>query len=379
MNKFPSNLEEKLRKRLENNALRTLDVNEKGIDFFSNDYLGFAKNRTIHKNVADYIEKEHLLNGSTGSRLMSGTKSLHLEVEEMLARFHHAEAGLLFNSGYDANVGLFSSILHKNDILLFDELTHASIRDGVRMSNVSAYKFKHNNVLDLEKKLLKFKGNAQQLYVVVDSVYSMDGDTAHLKEIAELCNRHKVNLIVDEAHSGGVFGEMGKGLVVELGLEKQIFARIHTFGKAIGCHGAVVIGSNRLRDYLINFSRSFIYTTAISLHSVLFIKFSYQQLQDDSINKLHFLISFFNQKLLDLNLNTFFIKSTSAIHCCVVKGNKEVKSLANILNGKGFLVKPVLSPTVQKGQERLRICLHIYNTQKEIEILLNLISFFLKN
>jgi len=379
MNKFPDKLKKKLRQRLQENSFRTLCTNQEGVDFFSNDYLGFAQNQIILKNVASYIEKKQLCNGSTGSRLMSGTKPLHFEIEKMLSNYHNSEASLLFNSGYDANVGLFSSILQKNDVLLFDEFIHASVRDGVRMTNSTSYKFKHNNLLDLEKKITKFSQPESQLYVVVESVYSMDGDTAPLKKIANLCCKYGASLIVDEAHSGGVFGNLGKGLVCNLNLEKHVFARIHTFGKALGCHGATILGSNQLRDYLINFSRAFIYTTAISLHSVLFIKFSYQQLQDNSIYKLRTLIVFFNKKIIHLNLATYFISSTSAIHCCIVPGNNAVKKLSSTLNKKGFLVKPVLSPTVPKGQERIRICLHAYNTQKEIEILLNLISFFLKS
>ncbi|MDO6800834.1 pyridoxal phosphate-dependent aminotransferase family protein [Wenyingzhuangia sp. 1_MG-2023] len=372
---LPNSLKDKLQTRIENNSLRTLHVNNVGLDFYSNDYLGLAQSKSVAEKAKMYLENSHDINGSTGSRLISGTHSLHIEVESELARFHKAESGLLFNSGYDANVGLFSSVLQKNDVLLFDELIHASVRDGIRLSAANSYKFKHNDIYDLETKILRFKENTRQVYISIETVYSMDGDTAPLQDIVNLCEKHGVYLIVDEAHSGGVFGENGNGLVCALGLETKIFARVHTFGKALGCHGAVVLGSDDLRNYLINFSRAFIYTTAIPLHAVATIRAAYESLQEkELLQNLHFRISYFNKVVQKLGLSEKFIKSNSAIHCCVLPGNDRVKNLAQKIQNQGVLVKPILSPTVANGQERLRICLHAFNTKQEIDLLLKIIS-----
>ncbi|MGY6648926.1 aminotransferase class I/II-fold pyridoxal phosphate-dependent enzyme [Wenyingzhuangia sp. IMCC45574] len=375
MYNIPKSLQQKLQDRIESNSLRSLELKSTQIDFYSNDYLGFASSNIIANKALDYVKESIISNGSTGSRLISGTHSLHLEVEEQLAEFHNAEVGLLYNSGYDANVGLFSAVLQKNDVLLFDELIHASVRDGIRMSNASTYKFKHNDLEDLEKKLKRFSEKSTELYVAIETVYSMDGDTAPLKEIVDLCEQYKAHLIIDEAHSGGVFGEKGKGLANELDLESKIFARVHTFGKALGCHGAIVLGPTGLREYLINFSRSFIYTTAIPLHAVATIKAAYQELAEgESQLNLKTKITYFKQQLKTLDLEDRFIESNSAIHCSIVPGNYAVKSLAAKIQSTGISVKAVMSPTVPKGKERLRICLHAFNTEEEIDKLLQLIK-----
>ncbi|NJB81570.1 aminotransferase class I/II-fold pyridoxal phosphate-dependent enzyme [Wenyingzhuangia aestuarii] len=372
MYKLPISLQEKLNHRNQENSFRSLSLFQEGVDFYSNDYLGFSRSKTIAENALSFLEENLGWNGSTGSRLISGTHKLHLEVEEQLAVFHKAEAALLFNSGYDANVGVFSSMLQKGDVLLFDELIHASVRDGIRLSTANTYKFKHNNLSDLEAKLIRWKENANQLYVAIETVYSMDGDKAPLKDIVDLCKKYNAHLIVDEAHSGGVYGANGQGLVCEFGLEADVFVRVHTFGKALGGHGAVVLGSKMLRDYLINFSRSFIYTTAIPLHAVATIKAAYLELgKTNAIEKLRAIISYFKLQIKELQLDDFFIISDSAIHCCVISGNTQVKNVALQIQELGVNVKAVLSPTVPKGKERLRFCLHAFNTKKEVNLVLN--------
>lgn len=375
MKKLPEELQKKISLRKENNALRTLSVDHASTDFSSNDYLGFSKLKSIHEKAIKNLQQEKFINGSTGSRLVSGTHLLHSKVENQLAEFHQSESALLFNSGYDANLGLFSSILQKGDTVLYDELIHASIRDGIRLSNAKSYKFKHNSLPDLKKKFSKSEGT---IYIVVEAVYSMDGDTAPLEKIVEFSKENNCYTIIDEAHSNGVFGENGKGLVQELKLEKDVFARVHTFGKALGCHGAVVMGSKELREYLINFSRSFIYTTAASLHAISVIKVAYETIEGtDAIQKLKENIQYFNKTVKTYNLEAAFIKSNSAIHCCIISGNDNVKNIATKIQEKGFDVKPILSPTIQKGEERLRICLHSYNTFDEIFSLLTQLAYLI--
>jgi len=369
---FPEKLNKKLIQRKDSNSLRSLTLVKNKIDFSSNDYLGFSKNKSIQEATKRILSSEKFINGSSGSRLVSGSHTLHNTVEQYLADYHHAETALLFNSGYDANLGLFSSILIKGVTVLYDELIHASIRDGIRMSNANSYKFKHNSLEDLEKKMSRCTGT---VFIAIESIYSMDGDTAPLKKIVDFSKKKNCYLIVDEAHSTGIFGEYGRGMLEGLGLENEVFARIHTFGKAMGCHGAVVLGSHDLRDYLINFSRSFIYTTAASLHSVATIQASYIELKKTgTIKKLKSNIQYFKEGIIVYNLTSKFIESSSAIHCCIIPGNDMAKTFALSLQEKGFDIKPILSPTVPAGKERLRICLHSYNTHKEIDGLLTLLS-----
>ncbi len=379
--KFPEKLDKKLQERKENNSFRTLYTTHNLIDFSSNDYLGFAKNT----NIANKIEKELATlptqNGSTGSRLLSGNFDFHANLEEELATFFEGASATLYNSGYDANVGLLSCIGQKDDVVLYDELCHASIRDGIRLSHAKSYSFKHNDLTSLQKKYAQVRKNSfGHIYLVVESVYSMDGDVAPLLELSSFCKVNNIYLIVDEAHAIGLFGRAGRGLVAELSLQKEVFARIYTFGKALGSHGAVIVGSNQLKQYLINFSRSFIYTTAMPLHQVLGIQFAVQELQTtNEIEKLKKHIHFFKHQIAICNLTSYFIESNSAIQSCVLGNNQMVKSTAQSIRNKSFDVKPILSPTVALGKERLRFCIHSFNTRAQIEEILELLTTFVDN
>jgi len=184
----------------------------------------------------------------------------------------------------------------------------------------------------------------------------MEGVFPNLEELVALCEKYKCYLIVDEAHALGVFGDKGEGLLQSLQLHDKVFARIMTFGKGLGCHGAAILGSNELKQYLVNFARSFIYTTGLSPHSVATILVAYQQLKSDgnSIQDLKENSVHFNQEKMLLGLKSMFVYSKSAIHCAIIPGNEKVKTIASQLQEKGFDVKPILSPTVPKGQERLR-------------------------
>lgn len=380
MEEFPRRLENRLVKRRENNALRRLSGQSKMIDFSSNDYLGFAKSESIYNQTVSILKQQNIFqNGATGSRLLSGNHNLYHPVELQLAQFHNATTGLLFNSGYDANVGFFSSVPQRGDIIIYDEFIHASIRDGIQMSNARSYKFRHNDLQDLKSQIERNSNNndEQEIYVVTESVFSMDGDSPDLKGIISICNQYHSYLVVDEAHATGVFGKSGSGLLQERGVENEVFARIQTFGKALGCHGAIVLGSEQLRSYLINFARSFIYTTGLPPHALATIQASYNELLiTKEIQKLHQNIMLFNQKLQETNLDHLFIKSSSAIHCCVLSGNQKVKRIASELQKEGYDVKPILSPTVPEGRERLRFCLHSYNTPEEISEVLQLLATF---
>ncbi|MES2576702.1 MAG: pyridoxal phosphate-dependent aminotransferase family protein [Bacteroidota bacterium] len=377
MKHFPENLSAKLEIRKQNNALRKLPLSSKKIDFSSNDYLGFSQSEIIFKETHQHLITNNIIqNGATGSRLLSGNHKLYQETEDFIANFHKSESALIFNSGYDANVGFFSAVPQKNDLILYDELCHASIRDGIQLSNAKAYKFNHNDFEDLEKLILRNPNT--NIYIVTESVFSMDGDCPNLEELVQLSDKYNCYLVVDEAHALGVFGTEGEGFVQMLGLQNHVFARIMTFGKGLGCHGAAILSSIELRDYLVNFARSFIYTTGLSPHSVATILVAYQHLKKDSasILKLRENIVFFNQEKNMLGLKPLFVRSKSAIQSAIIPGNEKVKAIANLLQEKGFDVKAILSPTVPEGQERLRFCLHSYNSQQEISEVLRLLSTF---
>ncbi|CAL2086810.1 pyridoxal phosphate-dependent aminotransferase family protein [Tenacibaculum sp. 190524A05c] len=372
---FPEKLNQKLILRKESNSLRSLNSETSLIDFYSNDYLGFAQSESIFQRTHQLLTDRDLkINGATGSRLISGNHNLYQETEECIAQFHNVEKALIFNSGYDANVGFFSAVPQRGDIILYDEVIHASIRDGIQLSNAKSYKFKHNNTDHLKEILDRVEFD--NAYVVTESVFSMDGDCPDLNEFVEIGKKDNVYLIIDEAHALGVYGENGSGLVQNLKLEKEIFARIITYGKALGCHGAAVLGSKDLYDYLVNFSRSFIYTTGLSPHSVATIKVAYEHLNNETIFLLSERIDHFKSELKRLQLNSKFIESTSAIHCCIISGTEKTKNIAEQLQQKNFNVKPILSPTVPVRQERLRICLHSFNSNEEITAILEHLATF---
>jgi len=360
-------LEKKLAERKQANALRTLIVNEGKIDFCSNDYLGIVKNKLLEKSI-----DENLAHGSTGSRLLSGNYTLIEETEKFIANFHEAEAGLIFNSGYDANTGLLGSVPQKGDAIIYDQLSHASIRDGIRLSFATSFSFLHNDVADLKKKISATVNLYQNIFVVTESVFSMDGNMAPLTEISKLCEKYNAGLIVDEAHATGVVGENGAGLVQQLHLQQKCFARVHTYGKACGCHGAIVLGSAQLKNYLINFARPFIYSTSLPPAGAAAIAASYSifPFLNKERNHLNSLLNFFRMKPLKYDV----LASDTPIQVVIIPGNDEVKKVALSLQENNLDVRAILYPTVPKGHERLRIVFHSFNTTGEVEQLIDLLT-----
>lgn len=380
MKSLPKSLIAKLQQRTEANALRSLPVANGLVDFSSNDYLGFSQLAEIFQQAHQYLlDANSISNGSTGSRLITGNHNLYKLTEDFIARFHKSPSALIFNSGYDANVGFFSSVPQKEDIVLYDEYIHASIRDGLRLSNAKTFKFRHNDLNHLEGFLKRNSSLKGELYIVTESVFSMDGDSPNLIKLISLAEKYNSRLVIDEAHALGVFGDKGEGLIQELNLHDRIFARIMTFGKGLGCHGAAVLGSVELREYLVNFARSFIYTTALPPHSLAVILMAYKYLESNIQPKqqLREIITFFNEELNRLSVRNIFIFSESAIHCAIIPGNGRVKQIAAYLQQNGFNIKPILSPTVPQGQERLRLCLHSFTKKHTVTEFLNLLQEYL--
>lgn len=379
---LPSSLLKAIDQRKKEDAFRSLSLKNYIVDFYSNDYLGLAHNPQQREYAQALLSREPQYNGSTGSRLLSGNYPLIEKAEEQLAAFHQAPKGLIFNSGYDANVGIFSSIPLKGDVVLYDQYIHASIRDGLQLTNAQSFKFKHNSLEDLREKLERFSGKYTTIYIATEAVFSMDGDIPNLKEMVALSKQYQAYLIVDEAHSVGVFGERGEGLCQQLGIADEVFLRLITFGKGIGAHGAIALAQEPVIDYLINFARSFIYTTAPSPESIASVMASYKLLPELKERKvLQERITFFREKIPSFpsTEQVYFMDSQSSIQGLIVKDTQRLRSLSSLLQTQGLGIKPIYAPTVPKGEERLRICLHSFNSQAEIEQLFSLITQWLES
>lgn len=363
MHKFESILNARLQQRESEGLQRSLIDMPLLTDFSSNDYLGLARSKELSDLIySRQIATSQFKNGSTGSRLLSGNNAFSEQVEAKLANIFQAEASLIFNSGYTANLAVLSSLSQRGDTILYDDRAHASIKDGARLSLAHRFSFRHNDLHDLERKLKLASG---KVFIVVESIYSMDGDICPLAQLTILAEKYDATIILDEAHSTGLFGSHGEGMAVDQRLHDRIAVRIYTFGKAMGIHGACVAGSMALIKFLINFARPFVYTTALPPHSIVAIDCAFDYLKDHNVlqNQLRENIA---QYIVQMKPN---LNESSAIQTAMIIGNERVKRAAAYLQAGGFDVRPIMSPTVPAGSERLRICLHAYNTPEEISSL----------
>ncbi|SCY35687.1 8-amino-7-oxononanoate synthase [Nonlabens sp. Hel1_33_55] len=370
---IPEKLLVKLARRHANKSMRELRTTSGLIDFSSNDYLGFSN------KLKPASSNKH---GATGSRLLTGQTEICQQLEQKIAAFHKTESALIFNSGYDANLGLISSVAQRGDLILYDEYVHASIRDAMKLSDAKSLKFRHNDLGHLSILLDKFsKEENQEVYIITESVFSMDGDMPNLVELVNLAkNKDNVHIILDEAHALGTVGNNGEGLAQSQNLQDDIFARIVTYGKSMGCHGAAVLGGFDLNQFLVNFARSFVYTTALPQHSLNCISNAYDLLAQDSkeVENLQLLVIKFNRLVVQSGLRLRFRESVTPIQTCIIPDNDVVKKAALQLQEKGYDIRPILSPTVPAGEERLRICLHSFNTIEQCEKMLHTLAAILK-
>lgn len=348
-------LHKKLAERIEKGTLRSLSSSSGMIDFGSNDYLGLSTLVTNNEPSNSF--------GSTGSRLISGNRGTIEAAEEKLANFFDSESGLCFNSGYDANVGIFSSIPQRGDVILYDEHVHASVRDGIRLSNAKSYSFRHNDIADLERLLEASKEST--MYIAVEALYSMGGDFCPLEDVITLTKNYSAYVILDEAHSAGVFGFNGKGFASAVSRNMDVFIRLITFGKAYGSHGAVVLCNEEVKSYLINFARSFIYTTALPEDNYARIA---EIVTHQSID--------LERKKLQINLVDFRSKagseilisaSNSPIQIIRFESVDRLRHIERSLMEVGIYAKAIYPPTVSEGSECLRVCIHSKNTIHEID------------
>ncbi len=281
----------------------------------------------------------------------------------MIANEHKVEAALLFSSGYNANLALFSALLTRHDVVLVDENIHRSVHDGIKLSNAKKIKFKHNDLDHLEKLLQRVK---ERCFIAVESLYSMDGDCAPLIELVELANKYNAALVVDEAHAFGVFGY---GLVHQFGLQCKVFATVVTYGKAMGMSGATILANQLVIDYLINYASPFIYTTAIADFHVTGLRKGYQFIKENKSlqESLQYNISHFRNSGLTSSSN-----KNSPIQILKFESRSQLTKIQNQLEEAGINTFAVFPPTV--AEERLRICLHAFNTQEEINQLIEKIK-----
>ena len=327
---------------------------KKLLNLSSNNYLGFADNAKITEEFLDFAGSKYTF-GSASARLLTGTLPVYKELEELLSAMFGKEKTLLFNSGYHANVGINSSIAGKGDVIFSDKLNHASIIDGMRLSEGKFFRYPHNNMKALEKLLIRERKNFNNAVIVSESVFSMDGDIANLQKLVELKEKYNCILILDEAHAFGVFGKKGLGVTEALGITDKVDLIVGTFGKAIGSMGAFATGSRTLIEYLTNKARSFIFSTALPPINIAFSKWIIENKLPNTYEKR-------------MNMLSIGKKAGSDSHIIpvIIGGNKETVDICDILFHNGFFTLPIRPPTVPEGTSRLRLSLTTDITEKEI-------------
>jgi 8-amino-7-oxononanoate synthase len=352
---------EQLKARKEKGLYRRLKVNQTGVDFASNDYLGFAKRNWNHEAYGE----EERLHGATGSRLLTGNSVFAEQLEREIANYHKQPAALLFNNGYMANLALFSTLPQRNDTVLLDEFAHASMIDGSKLSKATVWKFKHNSADALETKLKRCKGRA---FIGLESVYSMSGESPVLDDFIYLAGKYDAALIADEAHAVGIMGDRGEGNITASGRQAEVLATVVTFGKAMGSHGAAVLGTETLRDYLINFARPLIYSTALPVQSLYPIRAAYAALENSGKERkaLQEVVAYFREKIKQSRQSSWR-NGIGPVQSLVLGDSERCKQMALNLQSEGFVVYPILYPTVKKDEACLRFSLHSYNTKEEVD------------
>ncbi len=328
------------------------------LNLSSNNYLGFADNRKITEEFLKQTGGKYPF-GSASARLLTGTLPVYKELEELLADLYSKEAALIFNSGYHANVGISSAIAQKGDVIFSDKLNHASIIDGMRLSEGKFFRYPHNDTENLEKLLIRQRNNFKNAIIITESVFSMDGDIADLKKLVELKKKYNCLLVVDEAHAFGVFGKKGLGICENF--TKDIDIIVGTFGKAIGSMGAFAVADKVLIDYLINKSRPFIFSTALAPISVAFTKWIIENKLPKTFEK--------RQKMLELGKS---LGGQSHIIPVIVGDNQKTVELCDILYQNGYFTLPIRPPTVPTSRIRLSLTTEI--TEKDLEKLCNIIG-----
>lgn len=335
---------------------------KKLLNLSSNNYLNFADNKEITKEFLDTAGYKYSF-GSASSRLLTGTLPVYKDLENLLSGLYKKDAALIFNSGYHANVGISSALNQKGDVIFSDKLNHASIIDGMRLSEGKFFRFPHNNMEALENLLVRERGNYNNAFIITESVFSMDGDIADLKKIIELKKKYNCYLIIDEAHAFGVFGKNGLGVAENLGVIDDVDLIVGTFGKSVGSMGAFAVGSKVLIDFLINKSRPFIFSTALPPICIAFSKWIIENKFPETRQKC--------KRMLAIAKN---LGSDSHIIPIIIGENKETVDLCEVLFHNGYFTLPIRPPTVPTGTSRIRLSLTCEIKEEELKLLMEKIN-----
>jgi len=333
-------------------------------DFSSNDYLGLSGHCELKKAAKRAVEE--FGTSSSASRLLSGDLKIHHELEEKTALFKGKESALVFNTGYQANVGIISALCETGDAVFCDRLSHASILDGILLSSARLFRFRHNDIGHLESLLEKSAGKFRNRLIVTESVFSMDGDRAPLKEMVGLKERYGCEIMVDEAHATGIFAKDGSGVVAEEGLTERVDLIMGTFSKALGSFGAYIACSKKIKEYLINTCRSFIYSTALP-PCVIAADIAALEIVGKEPFRREALLENAAYFRGELERKGFEIKSQSQIVPLIVGGAEKAASMSERLMEKGYWALPIRPPTVPEGQSRLRFSLTCHHNKEVLQ------------
>ena len=339
--------------------------------FGSNNYLGLANHPYVKKKVCQAIDKYGI--GIGGPPLLNGYTSLHKELEKRIASLKHTEDAVIFSSGYNANVGLLTALLNKNDIVLYDMYSHASFADGLQLSKAKCFSFRHNDVIHLQT-LLKQKSNCQgNMFVGVEGVYSMDGDLSPLDQIVPLCKKYNATLIVDDAHGTGVMGVYGGGTCEHFGLQDSVEVQMGTFSKSFAVAGGFVAGSKELINYLRFFARSHMFSASLPPTVIASVLAGLDVLENDTelLQQLWSNIDYAINKLKEIGIN---VKSESPIIALLTPKEMNIRKAAFQFHQSGIFVNSIEYPAVPVNQQRFRISLMATHTRKDINRLVECIE-----
>ncbi|MEM0128117.1 MAG: glycine C-acetyltransferase [Thermoplasmatales archaeon] len=335
------------------------------LNLCSNNYLGLANHPEVKKAMHDAIDTFGV--GAGAVRSIAGTMEIHIKLEERVAKFKHMEGSLVYQGGLLANLGTIPALVGKEDLVFSEELNHASIIDGVRLSSAKRVVFSHLSASDLEEKLKAERGNGKRALVVTDGVFSMDGDIAPLKEETELAERYNAMMYVDDAHGEGVLGDHGRGIVDHFKLAGRVDVEMGTFSKAVGVMGGFVAGSASLIDYLKQKARPFLFSSALNPGEVAAIMKSLEIMErDDSLlKKLWNNSDFLKEKLRTLGFNTG--TSKTPITPVIIGDEKNTVEFSKQLYEGGIFASPIVYPTVPKGTARIRLMPSAVHSREDLK------------
>ena len=355
--------------------VKYVTINDKQfLDFSSNDYLGIAGDKALREKFLQEIDLSEYPFSSSASRLMSGNFLLNEQLESILSKLYRGKEVLVFGSGFQANTGIIPALSGKKDVIFADKQVHASIIDGILLSGAKLYRYKHNDMTSLRELLEKHRRAFDKAWIITESIFSMDGDTADLKKIVEYKETYNLSVFVDEAHAFGVRGSQGEVVCVELDVSEKVDIIVGTFGKALASVGAFVACEKTTKEYLVNKARSFIFSTALPPINILWTKWLLENVVPFIGEKRAHLLSlsaYFRNELKSLG---YRVMGNSQIVPIIIGDNKTTLELARKLEEVGVLAFAVRPPTVAKGSSRIRFSMNAANTEADLSEILEVLA-----